>query len=107
MRGSRKTEDTEIRSLPAFGLWREEGGEAKEQMTNAKIQMPKNKAPNGQRFVSFPRKRESRKSAMVDSRLRGSDIVVRPMNYPKAKRSGKLLIADSHSVWHLKFGIGY
>ena len=28
---------------------------------------------------------------MVDSRLRGSDVVVRPMNYPKAKRSGKLL----------------
>ncbi len=42
---------------------------------------------NGHCFASFPRKRESRKSAMVDSRLRGSDIVVRPINYPKAKLS--------------------
>ena len=35
---------------------------------------------------------------MVDSRLRGSDIVVRTINYPKAKRSGKLLGASKEKA---------
>ncbi len=35
---------------------------------------------------------------MVDSRLRGSDIAARPINYPKAKCSDKLLAADREGI---------